>query len=257
MRTVRVMRTVFFSVTTLLLASTAYAADLQPAPLKAAPFTPVVPLWTGWYIGFQVGYGASPDALTPGALQPGFSPIFTSNALAGMPQGVTAGGRIGYDWQVGNVVWGLESDFNWANFVRNGNETLFVDGGTGGVSWQEQVNWWGSTNLRFGIPLAASQALLYALGGVAYGNRTVNASGFVDQFSTSGSFGGTGIGFDAGAGLAVKVTPVSEFFIEGRWIDLGSVSGQLSLSTPAANFVAPASQRFDFAVGQVGYAYHF
>jgi outer membrane immunogenic protein len=234
--------------------SAAHAADLS-SPIKA-PFAPAgVPLWQGFYIGAQIGYGSDPSALTPGALPPGFSSIFTSNALGGMPQGVTAGGRIGYDWQVGGVVWGLESDFNWSDFKRDGNETFF--NGIGGINWTENTNWWGSTNLRLGVPFLTNQALVYALGGVAYGDRTVDATGFVGPFSTTGSFGGTSIGFDVGGGLAAKVSPASEVFIEGRWVDLGSVSGQLSLMTPGVLYEAGASQKFDFAIGQIGYAYHF
>jgi hypothetical protein len=79
----------------------------------------------------------------------------------------------------------------------------------------------------------------------------------VGPFSTSGTFGGTSIGFDVGGGLAAKVSPASEVFIEGRWVDLGSVSGQLNLMTPGVLYEAGASQKFDFAIGQVGYAYHF
>jgi outer membrane immunogenic protein len=245
--------TKFVIVAALLTSSSVWAADIL-SPTKA-PFAPATaPLWQGFYIGAQVGYGSDPSALTPGALPPGFSQIFTGT-LAGMPQGVTAGGRIGYDWQVGGVVWGLESDINWADFKRDGNEILF--GGAGGVRWAENTNWWGSTNLRFGVPFLTNQALIYALGGTAYGNRTVDASGFVGPFSTQGSFGGSSVGWDAGGGLAAKISPASEVFIEGRWVDLGSVSGQLSPMTPGVLYVAPASQKFDFAIGQVGYAYHF
>jgi hypothetical protein len=72
------------------------------------------------------------------------------------------------------------------------------------------ANWGGSSNLRFGIPFAASQALPYAIGDVAYGDRKVDASGFVGPFSTSGTFGGTGVGWNAGGGLAAKIGASSE-----------------------------------------------
>lgn len=249
------MRKFIISVSALgLCCNSAFAADLsQTAPPQFVQSP--LPLWQGFYVGVQFGYGSDPSVLTPAALPPGFTPIFSSNAFAGAPQGVTAGGRVGYDWQIGAVVWGIESDFSWADFTRSGNETLY--GGLGGVSWNETVDWWGSTNIRVGVPLLGNQALLYALGGVAYGNPQVTASGFVGPFSTSGTFGGTNIGWDVGGGLAVKVNPASEFFVEARWIDLGSVSGQLLLNTPGATFTAGASQTFGFAVGQLGYAYHF
>jgi outer membrane immunogenic protein len=175
--------------------------------------------------------------------------------LVGEPQGVTAGGRVGYDFQAGSVVWGIESDLSWSDFKRSGNEILY--GGLGGVAWNETTDWWGSTNLRLGVPFLSNQALVYGLGGVAYGNRTMDASGFVGPFSTTGSFGGTSVGWDVGGGLAAKIGSSGEVFVEGRWVDLGSVAGQLTLTIPGEIFVAGASQKFDFAIGEVGYAYHF
>jgi hypothetical protein len=94
-------------------------------------------------------------------------------------------------------------------------------------------------------------------GGVSYGNRTVDATGFVGPFSAQGSFGGTTVGWDAGGGLAAKIGPSSGVFIESRWVDLDSVSAQLSLTIPGERFAASASQNFGFAIGQVVYSYHF
>jgi outer membrane immunogenic protein len=232
----------------------AQAADMS-APAYKAPAAPLAaPGWRGFYIGGQVGYASDPSTLQPGAPPPGFTSFFTGT-LAGAPQGFTGGGRVGYDWETAGLVWGIESDFNGGDISRSGSISL--GGGLLGASWNEKVDWWGSTNLRLGIPFLANGALAYGLGGVAYGNRTMDASGNAGPFTTSGSFGGTSVGWDVGAGLATKISPASEIFVEGRWVDLGTVSGQIGGNVLGTTIVAPVSQKFNFAVGQVGYAYHF
>jgi opacity protein-like surface antigen len=67
----------------------------------------------------------------------------------------------------------------------------------------------------------------------------------------------TGVGWDAGAGLALKIDRNSEVFVEGRWIDLGSMNATLILPGRAGAIAASDDQRFGFAVVQAGYAFHF
>jgi outer membrane immunogenic protein len=79
----------------------AYAADL-PAP-PSAPYTKapaiVSPLtnWSGFYIGAMGGYGKE-NSNDPLALKGGF-----------------AGGTVGYNWQFGQFVAGIEADGAWAD----------------------------------------------------------------------------------------------------------------------------------------------
>src|SRR5689334_7800378 len=79
----------------------ASAADLSAAPVYRGAPPPLVAAfdWTGFYIGANIGYGsARADASTDG--------------LSGDEHlnGVLGGGQIGYNWQTGNWVFGLEVD---------------------------------------------------------------------------------------------------------------------------------------------------
>src|SRR5215470_18879718 len=82
-------------------AGVAQAADLPRQMYTKAP-PPLAPMfdWTGFYIGGNVGYGsAHNDISIPGATG--------SEDL----NGIIGGGQIGYNWQTGAWVFGLEADF--------------------------------------------------------------------------------------------------------------------------------------------------
>ena len=79
------------------LAAPASAADLAARPYTKAPVAVAsVYNWTGFYLGI-VGGGAWEDANSP-RMQGGF-----------------VGGTAGYNWQTGNVVFGIEADGAWAD----------------------------------------------------------------------------------------------------------------------------------------------
>src|SRR5690348_5341502 len=76
----------------------AAAADLAARPYtKAPPMAVAINNWGGFYIGAMGGYAQeNSDGL--GTLSGGF-----------------AGGTAGYNWQMGNVVLGIEADAAWAD----------------------------------------------------------------------------------------------------------------------------------------------
>ena len=78
--------------------TTASAADMAPRPYAKAPaLAAPIPAWAGFYIGAMGGY-AHENTSANGAISGGF-----------------AGGTIGYNWQSGPVVFGLEADAAWAD----------------------------------------------------------------------------------------------------------------------------------------------
>src|ERR1700687_4160923 len=88
------------------------AADL-PVYTKAPPYVATYN-WTGFYLGGNIGYGWGRSDTTaslndPGGVPPGIAlaavnPIFNLD-------GVIGGGQVGYNWQTGNWVFGIEADF--------------------------------------------------------------------------------------------------------------------------------------------------
>jgi len=102
----------------LLMASpAAHAADM----IRKAPPYPVSmsPMWSGAYVGFNVGYAWGSSHATTSVADPGtyFLPASVAQiAAAGAgtvnSKGFTGGVQAGYNWQFGRVVFGIEADAN-------------------------------------------------------------------------------------------------------------------------------------------------
>src|SRR6476619_6646727 len=89
-------------------AAPATAADLAARPYtKAPPMIAAVYDWTGFYIGANGGWGSSRNSWD----LIGFGPEGSHDATGG-----TVGGQVGYRWQAGTFVFGLEAQGNWADF---------------------------------------------------------------------------------------------------------------------------------------------
>jgi outer membrane immunogenic protein len=107
------------TVALLALAAPASAADLYTkAP---PPPIPAVYDWSGFYIGANGGWGSSHkcwDFVTPAG-------AFVAAEGCHDATGGTAGGQIGYRWQSGTWVFGLEGQGNWADLNGSNSSLLF------------------------------------------------------------------------------------------------------------------------------------
>lgn len=164
---------------TLVLTGHASAADL---PRKAPP-PPVIAVmsWTGFYAGINGGgaWTDDPSMTYVDLANTGntFNSYVPSTINASASSGL-AGIHVGYNWQAApNWVIGIEGDWDWTNLSAGGTNrlnravvgTLFTDN----VSLQTKINWLASVRGRLGY--ATNNWLLYATGGVAFGDFDFNA----------------------------------------------------------------------------------
>ncbi len=187
------MRLLAGSLTALLLSApiAAVAADLPPAlPVKAPVMAPVVWNWTGFYLGGNAGYswGRDPYEVAGGSTvrtrtfrsfgQPGESllsdvtvagPAFVGAGTANI-DGPVAGGQIGYNWQNGAWVFGLETDLQWTGQRGSTNFCLIAGCPAGSfvANADYKLSWFGTARARAGW-LVDPRVLLYVTGGAAYG----------------------------------------------------------------------------------------
>ena len=140
------------------LAAPASAADLAARPYAKAPsMITAVYDWSGFYIGANGGWGSARncwDFVTP------------TGALIGAEgchdaTGGTAGGQIGYRWQTGTFVVGVEGQGNWADFKGSNGSVLLP----GIFTNETKIEAFGLITGQLGY--AWNNALLYVKGGAA------------------------------------------------------------------------------------------
>src|SRR5437899_3480078 len=90
----------------------ASAADLAARPYTKAPPPVVAPIydWTGFYIGANGGWGESRNCWGVVPL----AGVTIADGCASRSGGVF-GGQLGYRWQSGQFVFGLEGQGDWAD----------------------------------------------------------------------------------------------------------------------------------------------
>jgi outer membrane immunogenic protein len=202
------------------------AADLpgrsnSPSYYKAPSELPFS--WTGFYAGINGGYVWGPSNWSDPAVGVDSGKFNTSGGLVG--------GQLGYNWQTGAVVLGIETDADWMS-VKGRTAGL---GGVcvldGGGQCQTQQNWVGTTRARAGY--AFDRWLPYVTGGVAYGN--------IQAVQSTGTFTNTNVGWTAGAGLEYAIDRNWSAKLEYLHVDLGTAtfmgaaSGTSTLAVPVTD----------------------
>ena len=272
--------TTFAAFTALTAAAT--AADL---PRRAAPpvFTPVpVFTWTGFYAGFNAGYGFDAGSqnnayvLPAGTVigSPGTNGVLTlNNGGNNQMEGFVGGAQIGYNVQFtpgSGLVVGIEADAQYTDFDqrRRGGAYTFV--GTNGLAFappaatvftaQRSLDYFGTVRGRVGY--AFDRVLFYGTGGFAYGSgSSVAGLGSRDDFRTGYAVGG-------GVEYALPTSSFLNFFnssavtfkVEGLYVNLernrGGATGIYTLANNSL-VLGENARSTEFAVIRAGINYKF
>ena len=220
-------------------AAPALTADLAARPYTKAPaMIAAIYDWSGFYIGANAGGGSARNCWTNTTLGAAEGCHHATGALVG--------GQVGYRWQPGSWVFGLEAQGNWADF-KGSNASLFAPGATN----QSKTNAIGLFTGQVGYTW--NNVLWYVKGGGAVANdkykgiTTATGSPF-DQSS------GTRWGGVVGTGIEVGFAPNWSVAAEYDHLFMGSRS--LSFSTVSAG--APSrtdsvGQDVDMATVRVNY----
>ena len=179
----------------------ANAADIarrHRMPTKAPEYVEPIYNWTGFYVGINGG-GAFGNSDVSNAL--GSSSYDLSGGLAG--------GTVGYNWQAGRFVYGLEGDGDWSNLKGSGTNTPCP------ASCQTKNDWLATARGRIGY--AFNRVLPYATGGGAFGDVKITRNGFAGDNETRA-------GWTAGAGVEVAINGPWTAKVEYLYADLGTAN---------------------------------
>ena len=210
--------------------SQAHAADIARPVYKSAPAMVPVWSWTGWYVGLNAGYGFANDntITTTGQIAINAATVADGARPASVgirPEGFIGGAQIGYNWQTGMWVWGIEADIQYTDLKETVNAVTIGTAfpGTRNNVFTQELEFLGTLRARVGYTW--NRTLLYATGGLAYGgvNHSANFSGplpaGVLQFT--GRTRDVEFGYAVGAGIEHAFTPNWTLRGEYLYYDLG------------------------------------
>jgi outer membrane immunogenic protein len=185
-------------------------------PLKAPPPPPPVWSWTGMYFGLHVGggWGAKDWDLTQ------FDGEFLGNLHNSFPvNGFLGGAQLGYRWQSGMWVWGIEGSISGAG-ITGQSACVELD-----FNCKSNVDWLATATAQVGW--AVDHALLYVKGGAALAGDH-HSIAFIDGDpcviipGDSCSRNETRLGALFGAGITYAFDPHWSAFIEYNYMDFGT-----------------------------------
>jgi outer membrane immunogenic protein len=196
------------------------------APAAECDFT-----WTGFYIGVNGGgaFGDNDTRFQPLPNQAAFIAL-RDTKLSNDLGGGFGGGQIGFNWQAGKFVFGVEADFQGGDI--SGDHTISpvpelvgvaLPNGPGTFLHTDQdINWFGTARGRIGFaPIC--KLLVYGTGGFAYGNADYTAE---TNFAADGgpifrtSHDDTNVGWTVGGGLEYAISKHWTVKAEYLYVDL-------------------------------------
>jgi outer membrane immunogenic protein len=251
-------------------AGSASAADL---PVKAPPAPALIcPTcnWTGFYIGGNIGGSigvdqnfAADSGFPAGA---GFNnPYLSSSTKRALP-GFLGGGQAGFNWQTGNVVLGVEADWQFTderNTLTVTGQNIGGVGATLGFSNEEHIKSIGTARARLGW--AHDGFLWYVTGGGAWARienaLTLTSSSPPTTFASpvSASFTNDKSGWTIGGGVETCLWNNWSAKLEYLYVDLGTFQyGFQTPTTAAGTFATHASDdKLQEHIIRVGLNYRF
>jgi outer membrane immunogenic protein len=206
----------------------AMAADIPvKAPVVAPVMAPITYNWTGFYIGGNVGGGWTRPEYLNTANTTFFGDVAGPPAFGHNASGFIGGGQIGYNWQAGAFVFGVEAMFDWSDIKGSVNP---LRGGLPPLG-QDDIFETRIRSLFLGtarIGYAMNNWLLYAKGGYAGGDVRVSVVDTLGANQGSGSASSWRNGWTVGGGVEYGFTPNWTAAIEYNYVRLDSGTYELA-----------------------------
>jgi outer membrane immunogenic protein len=267
----------YFASAVALLAVSAAPAVAADMAVKAPPMVASLPSWTGFYIGINGGgawgtTGSSTSNVGPDFFfAPANVPAVTAGASRSFDNsGGLAGGQIGYLFQSGKGIFGIEASFDWANFngsTSNGPTVYTVTpGSTFAWNLRASSDFLATFTGRVGYDMGSWYP--YLTGGAAVAHLKYSAN-FIDTFypsNVTSSFSRDAVGWVIGLGAEWRVA--DHWMLRGEYLymDFDSFGGNGVIActagvgacgVPANSTTFNYSAKFRENVGRVALSYRF
>lgn len=222
----RMIRTGIAAAALLIAPIAAQAADLPQPGYKAPAYTaPSYANWTGFYAGFNIGYGFGKSNWTSAGVTTGDFNV----------SGMLAGLTLGYNFQTGTWVWGLEGDIDYST-IKGSTSTVCSP------ACETKNSWLSTARVRLGYA-GWNNWLPYLTGGLAMGDIKATQGG--------ASLTKTKTGYALGVGVEYAFMGNWSTKLEYLYADLGKAT------CPAATCGSDVDVKFNTNIIRLGLNYRF
>jgi outer membrane immunogenic protein len=176
--------------------------------------------WNGPYLGVNIGHGSADIGGTLTVLDQGGKALYGPAGYGIDADGMFGGVQVGFNRRIGNFFVGLEADLQTADIsgsTRLGSKSF-------AYSASASMDWFGTARARAGF--ATDAVLVYATGGLAFGNVDLNATYKNSNGTAHLSSSDTRVGFVLGAGVEFALRPGWSLKLEYQYLDFGSRSAE-------------------------------
>jgi outer membrane immunogenic protein len=173
--------------------------------------------------------------------------VTATTAASSTASGLVAGVHGGYNWQRDWFVFGLESDLQNGPF---GTMSAATAAPPMTANTQAGVDWYGTFRGRLGF--TTGPVLLYATGGLAYGDVNMTSGMTMPLLSLSSQTFAMRAGWVAGAGIEYMVKLNLIFNLAYQHVDLGSASLSGTMTGGGSTLTQTVASRAQFEVFTVG-----
>jgi outer membrane immunogenic protein len=245
--------------------ASALAADMgaRTPYTKAPAMMETVSNWTGFYVGLNAGgaWTQKDDAVLslPAGPPQLFLPFLASGSIptnySNRASGVVAGAQLGYNWQVQNIVFGLETDISGSSLkasqtVNTTTPSAFI------LVYSTKADYVGTVRARLGT-LITPKLLTYLTGGFAYGQVThsysetqVHTPGPVLFDQSAGTAKSLNRGWTVGGGLEWAVT--NDLSVRGEYLYVNLSGHSFTTSSNNLNCGVADACSFTLNPGHLG-----
>lgn len=191
--------------------------------------------WAGLYLGAHAGYGRS-------NMLGDYDEIGDHGSFDFDPRGFVGGGQIGYNWQSGAWVYGIEADGTWS-----GMKNSRIDGDLD----SQELRTTTMASLRARVGVAADNKLLYLTGGLGYVGSKLNVvEGGVPATQSINSWGpvvGAGTEWRFGSNWSARIEGLT--YLVDKRVNMPT----LTVDSDANDFLRQRT----VSVVRIGLNYHF